>query len=231
MIGCCWSIPQARGRGLAAAALLAIGALLAIAALPAHAAPAAGSDSGGDADNGRPAAGLSRQLDHAQSLLQLRLATLPAGSGVLLLRDPDRLTLRIPARLLFEYDTPVLWQQQQAAAPEGQAQGQQAQSQASPPLALPLLATVHLMKTYRSLRAQIAVYTDSIGGAAANQALSDARAQAVYQALTAAGIAPDRLQQHGAGAATMVAGNQTPQGRIENRRVEIEFRPEPAAAP
>ena len=60
---------------------------------------------------------------------------------------------------------------------------------------------------------------------------TDARAQAVYQALTAAGIAPDRLQQHGAGAATMVAGNQTPQGRIENRRVEIDFRPEPAAAP
>jgi chemotaxis protein MotB len=99
------------------------------------------------------------------------------------------------------------------------------------PLAVPLLATVQVLKKYRTLRAQIVVYTDSIGDVSANQSLSDARAQAVYQTLTAAGIAPDRLQRHGAGAATMVAGNQTPQGRIENRRVEIEFRPEPAAAP
>lgn len=218
---------------------MAAAALLGAAAMPGNAAPAAGSESGSDSgkqvDTGAPTAGLRLQFDRAQSLLQLRLAALPADTGVLLLRDPDRLTLRIPARLLFEYDTPVLWQQQPAAtAGQGQEQapGQtQAQGQASAPLALPLLATVQLMKTYRSLRAQIVVYTDSIGGVAANQALADARAQAVYQALTAAGIAPDRLQQHGAGAATMVAGNQTPQGRIENRRVEIEFRPEPATAP
>jgi len=209
------------------------GLALTAAALLAGSAGAAGSNAGSDADTGAPAAGVSRQLDRARSLLELRLAVLPADSGVLLLRDPDRLTLRIPSRLLFAYDTPVLWQQQpaatpQAAIPEGQAQ---APGQAPAPLAIPLLATVQLLKKYRALRAQIVVYTDSIGGVSANQSLSDARAQAVYQVLTAAGIAPDRLQQHGAGAATMVAGNQTPQARIENRRVEIEFRPEPAAAP
>ena len=252
--------PTGRGAfclGRAAAALLATAALLAAAALPGNAAPAVGSDSGNQAETaGAPAAemspptaGLRRQLDRAQLLLQSRLAALPADSGVLLVRDPDRLTLRIPARLLFEYDTPVLWQQQPAATPpvatppvatppvgttEGQAPGQeqgQSENQEPAPLAIPLLATVQLMKKYRALQARIVVYTDSIGGVGANQSLSDARAQAVYQALTAAGVAPDRLQQRGAGAATMVAGNQTPQGRIENRRVEIEFRPEPAAAP
>jgi len=223
-----------------AAALLGGATLLAGAA--AGAAASAAAAAGSDADSGAPAAGVGRQLDRAQSLLELRLAVLPADSGVLLLRDPDQLTLRIPARLLFEYDTPVLWQQQPAAASEGQAESQ-SQSQSQPPspsqpqpqlqrpLAVPLLATVQVLKKYRNLRAQIVVYTDSIGDVSANQGLSDARAQAVYQTLTAAGIAPDRLQRHGAGAATMVAGNQTPQGRIENRRVEIEFRPEPAAAP
>jgi hypothetical protein len=250
------------GLGPAARALLAAAALLAGAALPGTAAPAVGSDPGNQAETtgatavelGPPTAGLRRQLDRAQLLLQSRLAVLPAGSGVLLVRDPDRLTLRIPARLLFEYDTPVLWQQQpvatspaatsqvatpaaatsQVATPDGQQQGQpqgQSQNQEPAPLAIPLLATVHVMKKYQALQAQIVVYTDSIGSVSANQSLSDARAQAVYQALTAAGVAPDRLQQRGAGATTMVAGNQTPQGRIENRRVEIEFRPEPAAAP
>ena len=74
-------------------------------------------------------------------------------------------------------------------------------------------------------------YTDSIGAASANQSLSDERAQAICDALGAAGIAANRLQQHGAGAADAVASNQTPQGRVENRRIEIEFRSEPATAP
>ena len=239
MSGCRRSTPQAWGLTLAAGALLGAAAMLGAAATLGNATPAAASDSASDSGSevvtGAPTAGLRLQFDRAQSLLQLQLAALPADSGVLLVRDPDRLTLRIPARLLFEYDTPVLWQLQPAATPPAATPAGQSQSpsqaQTPAPLALPLLATVQLMKKYRELRAQIVVYTDSIGGVVTNQALADARAQAVYQALTAAGIAPERLQQHGAGAAKPVAGNQTPQGRIENRRVEIEFRPEPAAAP
>jgi hypothetical protein len=209
------------GPGLIAAARLAAALLAAAAA-------------GSAADTEAPTARQRLQLDRAQSLLQMRLAVLPADSGVLLLRDPDRLLLRIPARLLFEYDTPVLWQQSPAAQPVAQAQGKvpaEAPGEAPRPLAVPLLATAQLLRKYGALQAQVVAYTDTIGGVAANQSLSDARAQAVYQALTAAGVAPGRLQAHGAGAATMVAGNQTPQGRIENRRVEIEFRPEPAEAP
>jgi outer membrane protein OmpA-like peptidoglycan-associated protein len=164
----------------------------------------------GAAEAARPTAA-SRELDRAQALLALRLASLPEDSGVLILRDQDSLTLRIPARLLFAPDSPVLRQDPAAAAP--------------------LTATAQLLKKRRKLQAQIVVYTDSIGGISANQDFSDQRALAVYQALTAAGIKTNRLQQHGAGAATMVASNQTPEGRIENRRVEIEFRAEPAAAP
>jgi outer membrane protein OmpA-like peptidoglycan-associated protein len=158
----------------------------------------------------RPSA-LSRELDRAQALLALRLASLPEDSGVLILRDPASVTLRIPARLIFAYDTPALKQNPTAAAP--------------------LNAAVQLLKKHRKLKADIVVYTDSLGAIGSNQSLSDQRAQSVYEALSAAGIALDRLQQHGAGAATMVAGNQTPQGRIANRRIEIEFKAELAAAP
>jgi outer membrane protein OmpA-like peptidoglycan-associated protein len=201
------SAPRAGGLAVAAVALLGGVAIAA----------------GSDADTGAPAAWLDRQLEGAQSLLLQRLAVLPADSGVLVLRDVDRLTLRIPARLVFEYDTAVLRQDKPTPAAADAAM--------PPPLAIPLRASVQLLRKYRALQAQIVVYTDSIGDVTANHGLSDARAQAVYQVLTAAGIAPDRLQWHGAGAASMLAGNQTPQGRIENRRVEIEFRPEPAAAP
>ena len=151
----------------------------------------------------RPSAA-SRELDRAQTQLLERLAPLPEGSGVLILRDAEGLTLRIPARLLFASDSAQLKQEPQAVTP--------------------LAAAELLLKKHRALQAQIVVYTDSIGEVSANQSLSDQRAQVIYDAIKAAGIAPKRLQQHGAGAATMVASNQTPAGRIENRRVEIEFR-------
>jgi outer membrane protein OmpA-like peptidoglycan-associated protein len=187
-------VPAVIAAGLAALAL-------ALAVLWAPSSRAATAASG--ADTPRPTAAASRELDRAQALLLLRLARLPEDSGVLILRDHEHLTLRIPARLLFEFDNPDLKKDPLAVAP--------------------LAATIQLLKKRRRLQAQIVVYTDSIGGVSANQSLSDQRAQAVYAALSAAGIAPDRLQQHGAGVASMVAGNDTPQGRIENRRVEIEF--------
>jgi outer membrane protein OmpA-like peptidoglycan-associated protein len=174
-------------------ALLAVG-LAMLAAL-------AASD-GASAAAARPSAA-SRELDRAQTLLLERLATLPEGSGILILRDTEGLTLRIPARLLFAYDSALLKQEPAAVAA--------------------LAAAEQLLRKHRALQAQIVVYTDSIGGVSANQSLSEQRAQAIYDAIKAAGIAPKRLQQHGAGAATMVASNQTPAGRIENRRVEIEF--------
>ena len=46
-----------------------------------------------------------RELDRDQALLLVRLARLPEDSGVLVLREPERVILRIPARLLFEFDS------------------------------------------------------------------------------------------------------------------------------
>lgn len=64
-------------------------------------------------------------------------------------------------------------------------------------------------------------YTDSTGTAAFNQQLSAERAQAVATALDSNGIPPDRIQTVGRGQDYPVASNTTPDGRQQNRRVDI----------
>nr|HPK66330.1 OmpA family protein [Thermoanaerobaculia bacterium] len=54
-----------------------------------------------------------------------------------------------------------------------------------------------------------------------NQKLSEARAAAVRDYLTAHGVAASRLTSAGFGASQPVADNATELGRARNRRVEI----------
>ena len=64
-------------------------------------------------------------------------------------------------------------------------------------------------------------FTDSTGSAAHNQQLSERRAGAVASALTGMGIGRERVAMRGYGKAYPVAGNDTPDNRQRNRRVEI----------
>lgn len=64
-------------------------------------------------------------------------------------------------------------------------------------------------------------HTDSSGDAAANLALSQARAAAVRDWLVARGIAPARLDAQGVGALAPRDTNATEEGRARNRRVEV----------
>lgn len=64
-------------------------------------------------------------------------------------------------------------------------------------------------------------HTDDSGNAAANKSLSAARAAAVVDWLVSAGIAPKRLTSVGMGSDRPLAGNDTPEGRQQNRRVEL----------
>jgi len=68
---------------------------------------------------------------------------------------------------------------------------------------------------------QVVGHTDSQGAAAANQTLSDRRAQQVRATLIAAGVARARVSASGAGASRPVADNGSAAGRAKNRRVEI----------
>jgi outer membrane protein OmpA-like peptidoglycan-associated protein len=64
-------------------------------------------------------------------------------------------------------------------------------------------------------------HTDSVGTAAYNQDLSQRRAQAVRDYLVTRGIESSRISSEGFGFTRSVADNASPEGRANNRRVEI----------
>jgi len=76
---------------------------------------------------------------------------------------------------------------------------------------------------YPSVRLEIGGHTDNRGNEEANQSLSQARADAVRDYLVGQGIDRDRLQPVGYGPFKPMASNDTPKGRIQNRRVEFQI--------
>jgi outer membrane protein OmpA-like peptidoglycan-associated protein len=64
-------------------------------------------------------------------------------------------------------------------------------------------------------------HTDSVGDAAANMVLSQARADSVKAYLVSKGITATRLEARGFGVTRPVADNATSEGRDQNRRVEF----------
>jgi outer membrane protein OmpA-like peptidoglycan-associated protein len=74
-------------------------------------------------------------------------------------------------------------------------------------------------------RMRVEGYTDSQGALAFNQELSQRRAESVKNYLLAHGIAADRITAQGFGPANPVANNTSPEGRADNRRVEIVVEP------
>lgn len=64
-------------------------------------------------------------------------------------------------------------------------------------------------------------HTDSTGSANANQVLAQKRAEAVRDALAAAGIDAARMTTVGIGEDQPIASNETGEGRARNRRVEV----------
>lgn len=70
-------------------------------------------------------------------------------------------------------------------------------------------------------RIEVTGHTDTRGDWQANIDLSRRRAEAVMAVLMESGIALDRLTATGHGSAFPVAGNDTPEGRARNRRIEF----------
>jgi outer membrane protein OmpA-like peptidoglycan-associated protein len=68
-------------------------------------------------------------------------------------------------------------------------------------------------------------YTDSQGKDAMNQELSQKRADSVRTYLVSRGIASDRITAQGFGPGKPIADNTSPEGRANNRRVEIVVKP------
>lgn len=80
---------------------------------------------------------------------------------------------------------------------------------------------LEILREEPALRLIINGHTDNIGSEAANQALSEARARAVYDWLVDRGIAANRLESVGFGESRPLESNDTAEGRARNRRTEI----------
>ncbi len=68
---------------------------------------------------------------------------------------------------------------------------------------------------------QIFGFTDNTGSFQANERVATSRADAVMSYLVNKGVSPTRLSAQGVPMADYVATNDTPEGRAQNRRVEI----------
>jgi len=90
----------------------------------------------------------------------------------------------------------------------------------------PVLDSVGLvLNEFNKTMVEVAGHTDSDGSDAYNQGLSERRASSVVAYLTSRQVRGDRFISVGAGETRPIAGNTTPEGKQQNRRVEITIVP------
>ncbi|HEX4785385.1 MAG TPA: OmpA family protein [Candidatus Sulfotelmatobacter sp.] len=78
-----------------------------------------------------------------------------------------------------------------------------------------------IVLAYPSLHVAIEGHTDSVGGDEYNQELSERRAQSVRDYFVQQGIPANAIEARGFGKSEPIASNDTPEGRQQNRRVEL----------
>ena len=78
-----------------------------------------------------------------------------------------------------------------------------------------------ILLAYPTLHVQIEGHTDSVGTDDYNQQLSEKRAGAVRDYFVQQGISADSIESRGFGKTQPIASNETPEGRQQNRRVEL----------
>lgn len=88
-----------------------------------------------------------------------------------------------------------------------------------------IIALAGNLRRYPDSTVDVIGHTDNVGAASYNQQLSTRRATAVATILTANGVQPGRVRAYGRGEEEPIASNLTPEGRHQNRRVEIIIRP------
>ncbi len=78
-----------------------------------------------------------------------------------------------------------------------------------------------IVLAYPSLHLAVEGHTDSVGGDDYNQQLSEHRAEAVRDYFVQQGISSSAVDARGFGKSEPIASNDTPEGRQQNRRVEL----------
>jgi outer membrane protein OmpA-like peptidoglycan-associated protein len=128
-------------------------------------------------------------------------ATLP--SYITIANNGEFLVVNMPQDLLFETNSAAL----------------------QPQLRTDLQNIAASISRYPDTRIEVIGHTDNTGSAAFNQDLSQRRASSVGNVLRDSGVPSSRLAVFGRGEEQPVASNLTPEGRAQNRRVEIIIRP------
>ena len=125
------------------------------------------------------------------------------GTGVSVTRNGDQIVLNMPSNITFATD----------------------QDQVVPAFHQTLNAVALVLNKYNRTFVDINGHTDSTGSLQHNMALSQRRAISVGNYLAGQGVDSRRFAINGLGPNQPVASNSTPDGRAENRRVEIHLSP------
>lgn len=142
------------------------------------------------------------EVGYYMDVLEARLRQVSV-SGLRVLRSGEVITLILPAGLSFDVNS--------------------AQLSTAGRDALGSLARV--LADYRLTMIALQGHSDASGDAVANQRLSEQRAMSVAREFVARGINGDRMLVTGYGSERPLGGNNTPEGREMNRRVEIRLTP------
>ena len=80
---------------------------------------------------------------------------------------------------------------------------------------------VDVLKKNPQVKLEVRGHTDNRGSAKYNQQLSEKRAKSVVDYFVSKGIEQTRMKSAGYGLTKPAASNDTPEGRAQNRRVEL----------
>ncbi len=139
-------------------------------------------------------------MDRQQAELRRQMA----GTGVDVTRQGDNIILNMPSDVPFAVD----------------------QADIQPRFYTVLDDVSRTLNAYPQTLVDVIGHADSTGSDSYNQALSERRAGSVANYLVSrGGVLPDRLYVAGRGESQPIASNETPEGRAQNRRVEIILRP------
>ncbi len=138
---------------------------------------------------------IGNQLDQQAAELRQQLA----NDGITVVNAGDRLIVTVPNDITFDTDSATV----------------------RPALRADLVRVGQNLVNYPNSNVQIIGHTDSDGDAGYNQVLSERRANAVADILQANGVSYARIATIGRGENQPIASNLTPEGKAQNRRVEI----------
>ena len=143
--------------------------------------------------------GVGMYMDNQETKLRHRLQ----GTGVSVTREGDNIVLNMPSNITFATD----------------------QSDIKPRFFETLNSVAIVLAEFDKTRVEVVGHTDADGADDYNDDLSQRRAAAVAEYLTAQDLKPRRFSVDGAGESDPIASNKTASGKGQNRRVEIQLVP------